>query len=161
MVKISRLQDVASTPLPKRRPHRRVAAITIRQSRDDHCTRKPRPSNKPPRRGFSCFGLPAHARRRERRGATFARSLSGHKRVTVGENQVTRCPICNSEAAEIDRGLFDGVAFDCKFHGRFRVSGTVLAQRKGRTRRQWEHALMLARARASETTTPLISSELL
>jgi hypothetical protein len=72
-----------------------------------------------------------------------------------------RCPICNSEAAEIDRGLFDGVGFDCKFHGRFRVSGTVLAQRKGRTRRQWEHALMLARARASETTTPLISSELL
>jgi hypothetical protein len=63
-----------------------------------------------------------------------------------------RCPICKSEAAEIDRGLFDGVGFDCKFHGRFRVSGTVLAQRKGRTRRQWEHALMLARARASETT---------
>ena len=72
-----------------------------------------------------------------------------------------RCPICNSEATEIDRGLFDGVGFDCKFHGRFRVSGTVLAQRKGRTRRQWEHALMLARARASETTTPLISSELI
>jgi len=63
-----------------------------------------------------------------------------------------RCPICKSEAAEIDRGLFDGVGFDCKFHGRFRVSGTVLAQRKGCTRRQWEHALMLARARASETT---------
>ena len=33
-----------------------------------------------------------------------------------------------SEAAEIDR-LFDGVGFDCRFHGRFRVSGTVLAQR--------------------------------
>ena len=71
-----------------------------------------------------------------------------------------RCPICNSEAAEIDRGLFDGVGFDCKFHGRFRVSGTVLAQRKGRTRRQWEHALMLAKARASDGL-PLISSELL
>ena len=71
-----------------------------------------------------------------------------------------RCPICNSEAAEIDRGLFDGVGFDCKFHGRFRVSGTVLAQRKGRTRRKWEHALMLAKARASDGL-PLISSELL
>ena len=73
---------------------------------------------------------------------------------------MTRCPICKSEAAEIDRGLFDGVGFDCRFHGRFRVSGTVLAQRKRRTRRQWEHALMLAKARASDGL-PLISSELL
>jgi hypothetical protein len=38
-----------------------------------------------------------------------------------------------------------------------RFSGTVLAQRKGRTRNQWEHALTLARARASEDC-PLISS---
>jgi hypothetical protein len=73
---------------------------------------------------------------------------------------MTRCPICSSEAEEIDRGLFDGVGFDCKFHGRFRVSGTVLVERKKRTSRQWEHALMLARARASEAL-PLISSELL
>jgi hypothetical protein len=73
---------------------------------------------------------------------------------------VTRCPICKSEAAEIDCGLFDGVGFDCRFHGRFRVSGTVLAQRKRRRRRQWEHALMLAKARASDGL-PLISSELL
>jgi hypothetical protein len=41
-----------------------------------------------------------------------------------------------------------------------RFSGTILAQRKGRTRKQWEHALMLARARASDDC-PLISSELL
>jgi hypothetical protein len=27
---------------------------------------------------------------------------------------LTRCPICNSEAAEIDRGLFEGMGFDCK-----------------------------------------------
>ena len=73
---------------------------------------------------------------------------------------VTRCPICNSEATEIDRGLFEGMGFDCKFHGRFRVSGTVLAQRKERTRRQWEHALMLAKARVTDGP-PLISSELL
>jgi hypothetical protein len=70
-----------------------------------------------------------------------------------------RCPICNAEAAEIDRGLFDGVGFDCRFHGRFRVSGTVLAQRKEWTRRR-EHALMLAKARASDAP-PLISSQLL
>jgi hypothetical protein len=73
---------------------------------------------------------------------------------------VTRCPICNSEATEIDRGLFEGMGFDCKFHGRFRVSGTVLAQKRGRTRIQWEHALMLAKARVSDSL-PLISSELL
>ena len=73
---------------------------------------------------------------------------------------MTRCPICNSEATEIDRGLFEGMGFDCKFHGRFRVSGTVLAQRKERTRRQWEHALMLAKARVTDGP-PLISSELL
>jgi hypothetical protein len=73
---------------------------------------------------------------------------------------MTRCPICKSEAAEIDRGFFDGVGFDCKFHGRFRVSGTVLAQAKKRTRRQWDRALMLAKARASDGP-PLISSELL
>ena len=73
---------------------------------------------------------------------------------------MTRCPICNAEAAEIDRGLLDGIRVDCRFHGRFRVSGTVLAQRKGRTRRQWEHALMLAKARVTDGR-PLISSELL
>jgi hypothetical protein len=29
-----------------------------------------------------------------------------------------RCPISNSDAEEIDRGLFDGVGFECKFHRR-------------------------------------------
>jgi hypothetical protein len=51
------------------------------------------------------------------------------------------------QASEIDRGLFDGAGYDCKFHGRFRVSRAVLAQGKKRTRRQWEHALMPAKAR--------------
>ena len=73
---------------------------------------------------------------------------------------MTRCPICNSEATEIDRGLFEGMGFDCKFHGRFRVSGTVLAQGKKHTRKRWEHALMLAKARVTDGP-PLISSELL
>jgi hypothetical protein len=80
--------------------------------------------------------------------------------MTVGETTLIRCPICNAEAEQIDRGLFDGLGFDCKFHGRFRVSGTVLAQRKTRSRRQWKHALMLAKARASDGP-PLISSELI
>jgi len=67
--------------------------------------------------------------------------------MTDGKATLVRCPICKAEAAEIDRGLFDGAAFDCKFHGRFRVSGTILVERKKRTRRQWEHALMPAKAR--------------
>ena len=82
------------------------------------------------------------------------------KNVSLIRCTVTHCPICNAEAAEIDRGLFEGMGFDCKFHGRFRVSETVLAQRRRRTRKQWEHALMLAKARASDGA-PLISSELL
>ncbi len=41
-----------------------------------------------------------------------------------------------------------------------RVSGTVLAQGTRRSRRQWEHALMLAKARTSDGP-PLIGSELL
>jgi hypothetical protein len=78
----------------------------------------------------------------------------------VDTEKVVRCPICKADAQEVDQGAFDGLGFDCKFHGRFRVSGTVLKQRKQHTRKQWEHALMLAKARASETT-PLISSELI
>jgi hypothetical protein len=59
---------------------------------------------------------------------------------------LARCPLCNSEAAEIDRGLFDGVGFDCRFHGRFRVSGTGSCSEEGAHPRQWEHAVMLATA---------------
>jgi hypothetical protein len=80
--------------------------------------------------------------------------------MTDAKAALVRCPICKAEAEEIDRGLFDGLGFDCRFHGRFRVAGSVLVERKKRTRKQWEHALMLARARASEAL-PLISSELL
>ena len=31
---------------------------------------------------------------------------------------MTRCPICKSEAAEIDRGLFDGIGVDCRFQNK-------------------------------------------
>jgi hypothetical protein len=116
---------------------------------------KPRPLPSPPAGAFPYFGLLLSRRIENDPARLFARSSSAKE-----GNQVTRCPICKSEAAEIGRGLFDGVGFDCRFHGRFRVSGTVLAQRKRRTRRQWEHALMLAKARASDTL-PLIDSELL
>ena len=92
--------------------------------------------------------------------SAWARHGPAHRGADGVMTDPVRCPICNSEAAEIDRGLFDGVGFDCRFHGRFRVSGTVLAQGTRGSRRQWEHALMLAKARASDGP-PLISSELL
>jgi hypothetical protein len=38
--------------------------------------------------------------------------------MTDGKRTLVRCPICKAEAGEIDRGLFDGLGFDCRFHGR-------------------------------------------
>ena len=55
VIKISRLQDVASTRLPTRRAHRRVTAITIRQSRDYHCTRETPASLPSPPPGLFLF----------------------------------------------------------------------------------------------------------
>ena len=42
---------------------------------------------------------------------------------------MAQCAICKSAAEEIDRGFFDGVGFDCRRHGRFRVTGTVIKLR--------------------------------
>ena len=40
---------------------------------------------------------------------------------------MAQCPICKRAAKEIERGRFDGQGFDCKQHGRFKVSGTMIA----------------------------------
>jgi hypothetical protein len=66
-----------------------------------------------------------------------------------------QCPICKSEAEEIDVGLFDGAGFSCKRHGEFRVADK---ESKERTRRQWENALTLAERRAALGTRPLITT---
>jgi hypothetical protein len=60
-----------------------------------------------------------------------------------------QCPICKSEAEEIDLGLFDGAGFSCKRHGEFRVAGSVFKETRARTRQQWENALVLAERRAA------------
>jgi hypothetical protein len=62
---------------------------------------------------------------------------------------MAQCPICKSAAEEIDRGLFDGTGFDCKQHRRFRVAGTVIKLMESNewTRRAWENAVMVAKAR--------------
>jgi hypothetical protein len=39
-----------------------------------------------------------------------------------------QCPICKSEAEEIDLGLVDGAGFSCKRHGEFRVAGSVFKE---------------------------------
>ena len=38
------------------------------------------------------------------------------------------CPICKSEAEEIEPGTFDGVWFRCLKHREFGVSDTVLSK---------------------------------
>ena len=69
-----------------------------------------------------------------------------------------QCPICKSEAEEIDLGLFDGAGFSCKRHGEFRVVGSVFKETRARTRQQWENALVLAERRAALGTRPLITT---
>ena len=39
---------------------------------------------------------------------------------------MTRCPICKSDAEEIERGFFGGKTLRCPKHGEFEVSNTVL-----------------------------------
>jgi hypothetical protein len=68
---------------------------------------------------------------------------------------MAQCPICKSAAEEIDRGFFDGVGFDCRRHGRFRVTGT---ESNEWTRQAWENALMVAKRAAKLGGLPLIKS---
>jgi hypothetical protein len=72
---------------------------------------------------------------------------------------VVKCPICGADANDIDRGLFDGDGFDCKSHGPFRVTRTVLTEDKKRTQQQWEKALETAQRRATSGKLPLIHSD--
>ena len=74
-----------------------------------------------------------------------------------------QCPICKSAAEEIDQRLFDGVGFDCRRHGRFGVTGTVIKLMESNewTRRAWENALMVAKRAAKLGDLPLIKSDYL
>ena len=57
----------------------------------------------------------------------------------------------------------DGVGFDCRRHGRFRVTGTVIKLMESNewTRRAWENALMVAKRAAKLGDLPLIKSDYL
>jgi hypothetical protein len=65
------------------------------------------------------------------------------------------CPVCKSEAEEIDPGTFDGVWFRCLKHREFGISDTALL-RKDASPEQWERALKRATERAGEGTRPKI-----
>jgi hypothetical protein len=66
------------------------------------------------------------------------------------------CPICNSEAEEINKGTFDGTTFRCPRDGEFAVADTVLKTKRTATTQQWENALELAKHRAKPNARPRI-----
>ena len=59
------------------------------------------------------------------------------------------CPICGSDAIEIDQGPFDGTAFRCKTHGEAEVTHSALSEYRGAGREQWERAFQFAWTRAA------------
>jgi hypothetical protein len=66
------------------------------------------------------------------------------------------CPICKSEAEEIEGDIFDGVWFRCLKHREFGVSDTALKTRKDAEPEQWEGALKKAIERAGPEERPKI-----
>ena len=66
------------------------------------------------------------------------------------------CPICKSEAEEIEGDAFDGVWFRCLKHREFGVSNTALKTRKDAEPEQWERALKKAIERAGPEERPKI-----
>jgi hypothetical protein len=68
---------------------------------------------------------------------------------------MTHCPICGAEVEELDR-TGDAEGFDCAHHGKFKVAGSVLSINLRSDRAQWERALEMARARATEGRWPTI-----
>jgi hypothetical protein len=67
------------------------------------------------------------------------------------------CPICRSEAEEIEPGTFiDGTWFRCLKHREFGVSDTALKTRKDAEPEQWERALKKAIERAGPQERPKI-----
>jgi hypothetical protein len=80
-------------------------------------------------------------------GGGYSEGVTGSS--ATEDAEMPQCPICKSEAEEIDLGLFDGAGFSCKRHGEFRVAEPVFKESRARTRQQWENALTLAERRAA------------
>jgi hypothetical protein len=71
----------------------------------------------------------------------------------------TICPICKSEAKLLDR-TGEATGYDCPEHGRFKVSGTILAipAKRGVSRERWQAALRRAKQRDPTAWATLITS---
>jgi uncharacterized Zn finger protein (UPF0148 family) len=68
------------------------------------------------------------------------------------------CPICKTDAFEIEAGYFDGKTFRCPKHGEFDVTGSVLSDRThmAAEENQWEAALKKAAGRVIAGRRPRI-----
>jgi hypothetical protein len=77
----------------------------------------------------------------------------------IGEIAMVTCPVCKSEAEEIEPGTFDGVWFRCLKHREFGVSDTALKTRKDAEPEQWERALKKAFERAGAEKRPKITDD--
>jgi hypothetical protein len=71
---------------------------------------------------------------------------------------MTRCPICGSEAAELDR-TGDAEGYDRAQHGKFKVSRTALSTERSADQTQWEGALQKAKARAGSARPMIITTD--
>jgi hypothetical protein len=70
------------------------------------------------------------------------------------------CPICGSEAEELDK-VADAEGFDCPKHGKFKVASTVFVLENAdgaRSPEQWEAAFKKAKEKARRGTWPLITT---
>jgi hypothetical protein len=65
------------------------------------------------------------------------------------------CPICKSDAEEIEKGFFDGYTVKCPVHGEFQFTDTVRATRMNEPREAWERAHTNARMRATRESETL------
>jgi hypothetical protein len=86
-----------------------------------------------------------------RRARDLGRSANKHRsrRIADERNAMTRtCPICGSEAEEIDQGTFDGTAFRCNTHGEVEVTYDALFENRAGLE-QWERAFQIACTRAA------------
>jgi hypothetical protein len=65
---------------------------------------------------------------------------------------MNQCPVCKSDAEELNQGLFDGHAIKCTTHGEIEFSDSVRVERWNEPRGAWERALTKARMRGIKSS---------
>jgi hypothetical protein len=66
-----------------------------------------------------------------------------------------KCPICGSDAEQIEKGMGDFITLRCPNHGEFQFSYTIIVE-PPRNAKQWELALVRARQRTKPGERPKI-----